>query len=538
MRSTLIMGHLGRMVIDTADRRKRKAPVSIRAGPRYRNDMTQARPTIARAQATSLRTGAEYLRSLNDGRKVFLDGEPVGDVTRHKAFREAARSVARLYDIAAAPENRDLMTFTSPRTGGPVLRAYQIPATHAELRQRRLFHEKWAEATFGLMGRTPDHVAGFFCGYAAVPEVFAKAGQEYADRVVAFHERMRDEHLYVSYAIVPPQIDRSKPAHKQSDPALYAGVVKERDDGIVISGAQQLATGGALSDWLHLSCIHPLQPGDENYANCLAVPINAPGLRLYPRRPFAVHADNSFDYPLSSRFDESDNYVVFDNVFVPWEHVFIYRNVEISRDQWWKTTAHTLGNHQAQCRYVTKLRFMIGLAQRMNEMTGNAAAPPVQVMMGELAALVTIYESMLLAQEIAATIRNGVLWPSQITLYSAMAMQSEFNGRMLEMIRELAGGAFITLPSSLADMESSETAADMERYMRSASTGAKDRVALMRLLWDFIGSDFGSRQQQYEKFYGGASFLVKSNVYRNFDFKRAGALVDAALALPPADTAE
>jgi 4-hydroxyphenylacetate 3-monooxygenase len=175
---------------------------------------------------------------------------------------------------------------------------------------------------------------------------------------------------------------------------------------------------------------------------------------------------------------------------------------------------------------------MIGLAHRMNEMTGNIAAPPVQVMMGELAALVTIYEGMLLAQETVSQIKGGVLWPSSLTLYSAMAMQSEFNGRMLEMVRELAGGAFITLPSSLADLENPETAPDMERYQRSASTDARSRVALMRLLWDFLGSEFGSRHQQYEKFYGGASFLVKANVYRNFDFKRAGALVDAALALP------
>jgi 4-hydroxyphenylacetate 3-monooxygenase len=140
---------------------------------------------------------------------------------------------------------------------------------------------------------------------------------------------------------------------------------------------------------------------------------------------------------------------------------------------------------------------------------------------------------MLLAHETMSTIENGVLWPSKLTLYSAMAMQSEFNGRMLEMIRELAGGAFITLPSSLADLDSPLTAPDMERYMRSASTDARHRVALMRLLWDFIGSEFGSRHQQYEKFYGGASFLVKQNVYRNFDWKRAGALVDAALSLPP-----
>src|SRR3954466_3133322 len=338
----------------------------------------------------ALRTGSEYLRSLADGRKVFLDGEHVADVSRHKAFSEAARSLGGFCDRAGAPENRELMTFTSPKTGAPVHRSYQIPRSHADLRQRRLFSEKWAEATFGLMGRTPDHVAGFFSGYAAVPEVFAKGGQKFADNVVAFYEKMRDEHLYVSYAIVPPQIDRSKPAHKQSDPALYAGVVKERDDGIVISGAQQLATGGALSDWLQLSCIHPLQPGDENYANNAAVPINAPGLKLYPRRPFALRADNSFDYPLSSRFDESDSYVVFDNVFVPWERVFIYRNIEVSRDQWWKTPSHLYGNHQAQVRYVTKLRFMIGIAQRMNEMTGNTGNPAVQIMMGELAALVSV----------------------------------------------------------------------------------------------------------------------------------------------------
>src|SRR5213080_815734 len=396
-----------------------------------------------------MRTGSDYLRSLNDGRQVFVDGEKVADVARHPAFREAARSIARLYNIAAAPENRERMTFTSPKTGAPVLRAYQIPRSHADLRARRLFSEKWAEATFGLMGRTPDHVAGFFCGYAAVPEVFARAGKQFADNVVKFYEHLRDNHLYASYAIVPPQIDRSKPAHKQSDPTLYAGVVKERDDGIVISGAQQLATGGAISDVIHLSCIHPLQPGDENYANCLAVPVNAAGVKLYPRRPFALGATNAFDYPLSSRFDESDSYVVFDNVFLPWEQVLIYRNLDASRDQWWKTPSHLYGNHQAQVRYVTKLRFMIGVAQRMNEMTGNIANPAVQIMMGELAAWVSIYEHMLLSHETTAVVDDdGVLWPSRSGLYSAMALQSELNGRMLEIIRELAGSAMVTLPSS------------------------------------------------------------------------------------------
>src|SRR5436190_3910792 len=481
-----------------------------------------------------MRTGSDYLRSLNDGRQVFVEGEQVKDVTRHGAFREAARAVARLYDIAAAPEMRARMTFPSPKTSEPVLRAYQIPRSHADLAARRAFSETWAEATFGLMGRTPDHVAGFFCGYAATPRVFAAGGQKFADNMVACYEDMRDNHLYAAYAIVPPQIDRSKPAHQQSDPTLYAGVVKERDDGIVISGAQQLATGGAIADLIHLSCIHPLQPGDENYANCLVVPVNAPGLKLYPRRPFALGATNAFDYPLSSRFDETDSYVVFDNVFVLWERVLIYRNIEISRDQWSKTPSHLYGNHQAQVRYVTKLRFMIGIAQRMNEMTGNARNPAVQIMMGELAALVCVYETMLLAHETMATIDDdGVLWPSRTALSSAMALQSELNGRMLEIIRELAGSAMITLPSSRADFDNPDMARDIERYMRSGSMDAHARVALMRLVWDFLGSEFGSRHQQYEKFYGGASFLVKQNVNRFYDYGRAKALVDASLSLPP-----
>src|SRR4029077_17078630 len=384
------------------------------AGKASRADRQRRKVAKEPLRGTSMRTGSEYLRALNDGRQVFVDGEKVADVTKHPAFREAARSVARLYDIAAAPENREMVTFPSPKTGAPVVRAFQIPKTHADLRERRLFSEKWAEATFGLMGRTPDHVAGFFTGYAAVPEVFARAGQKFADNAVALYERMRDEHLYVSYAIVPPQIDRSKPAHKQSDPTLYAGVVKERDDGVVISGAQQLATGGVFSDYLHLACIHPLQPGDEAYANAVAIPINAPGLKLYPRRAFAREGMSSLDYPLTSRFDESDCFCVFDNVFVPWEHVFVYRNLEISRDQWWKTPAHLYGNHQAQCRYATKLRFMMGLAKRMNEMTGNDAHPAVNIEMGELAAWVTIIDSMLQSHETVGPIdQDGVVWPSQ-----------------------------------------------------------------------------------------------------------------------------
>jgi len=210
-----------------------------------------SRMTTKASGSAGLRTGAEYLESLCDGRQVFVDGEKVKDVTTHPAFAGGARSLANLFDLAAAPENRERMTFTSPKTGQPVWRAYQIPKTHADVKAKRLAAEAWAEATFGLMGRTPDHVAGFFAGYAATPGVFAAGGQQFADNVVKFYETLRDTHQYVSYAIVPPQIDRSKPAHQQTDPTLYAGVVKETDVGRATARHRGPLFG------LHLSELHP-----------------------------------------------------------------------------------------------------------------------------------------------------------------------------------------------------------------------------------------------------------------------------------------
>jgi len=487
------------------------------------------------AKARSMRTGTEFLDSIrDDGRRVYFDGELIRDVTSHPAFRGASRSIARLFDIAADPASRELMTFPSPRTGGPVLRCYHIPKTTEDLASRRAMSRRWAEETFGLMGRTPDHVAGFLAGYAAKPSVFAAAGKQYAENVAAYHEYARDNHLYLSYAIVPPQIDRSKPAHRQSDPTLYAGVIAERDDGIVLKGAQQLGTGSVFSDAIYISCIHPLAPGDEAYAFAVAVPANTPGLKIYTRRPYASGATSTFDYPLSSRFDETDALIVLDDVFVPWENVFCCRNIQLCRDQWWLTPSHSYGNHQAQIRYAVKLRFLMGLTKRLCEITGVYAMPPVQIMLGEMAAFAQIVESMVQAQETQATIDSeGVVWPSKADLYAVMALQSEINPRLLNIVRELAGGSIIMLPSTVRDFAAPEIAADLERYIASPGFPSRERTAILKLVWDLIGSEFAGRHEQYEKFYGGASFLVKQNMARAYDFGSAANLVDKVLALPP-----
>jgi 4-hydroxyphenylacetate 3-monooxygenase len=486
----------------------------------------------AEKHGAGLRSGAQYIDDIrDDGRRVFIDGELAGDVTTHPAFAGAARSVANLFDIARAPDNRDLMTYTSPATGHPVNRIWQLPRSREDLAARRGAIERWSEATLGFMGRSPDHVAGFYVGFVAALEVFARGRQKFADNVLRFYEFLRDYDLYATYTIVPPQIDRSKPAHQQEEPDLYAGVVAERDDGIVIRGAQMLGTGTALSDYVHLSTIHALRPGDENYAISVAIPCNAPGVKIYSRRSYAQAATSTFDYPLASRFDETDSLLVYDNVFVPWERVFVYKNVDLCRAQWFETPAHVIGNNQAQIRFAAKLRFMVGLMHRIAEMNGVGGMPPVQWQIAELATLAATYQGLIYAQEATSRMnRNGYCIPGAAELYANMNLQAEIYPRMIDLMRELCGGGLIQLPSSVEDFANPEIARDIERYVRSPGHPARDRVRLLKLAWEVIGSEFAGRHLQYEKFYAGAPFIVRSHMYRTYDFAAAARLVDYALA--------
>ena len=306
-----------------------------------------------------MRSGDAYVESLRDGRAVFLDGGRVEDVTAHPGFAEPIRRVAEGYDRArAAPE---IATCVDPENGDRIGSMWLKPRSAADLAVRQAVHRFWAEGSYGLMGRTPDHVACVLTAFATARDFFAQGGAGFGENVVRFHERARREDLYVSYAIVPPQVDRTRPAHQLPEPFLHPGVVKERDDGIVLRGCQAIATSAVLSDWLFLSYITPLAPGDDDYAISAVMPINADGVRLYPRRPYSAMATSAYDYPLSARFDEVDTTVVLRDVLVPWEQVFIYRNVELVNRQFHDTPSHALANFQSLVRFGVKLRFMAGL---------------------------------------------------------------------------------------------------------------------------------------------------------------------------------
>lgn len=430
------------------------------------------------------------------------------------------------------PTRKTACSSTPRRSAGRPTGSSAPPRSADELKLRRQAIETWAKHTHGWVGRSPDHVGTFFAAFGTHPEVFANEKHDFAANIRNYYQRILAENLYVSYAIIPPQVSRATSASGWEGDYLQVGVVRETDEGIIVRGSQMLATGAAIADEVFVTCIKPLGPDDVDFAVSFALPVATEGLKLYCRRPYAPAATSEFDYPLTTRYDEPDALVVFDDVLVPWERVFIDRNTDTLRRQFFDTGAHALGNWQAQIRFATKLKFIASVARKVTQVNGTDKIPGVQEKLGELAAVVASVESAVLAAEYtAAPDAAGMMVPGKRALYGAMGLQAETYPRVISILRDLVGGGVLQLPSGVADLTSDFTRPDIERYVQSPGVSSEERVKLFKLAWDIIGSEFAGRHQQYEMFYAGAPFIVKgAYTYRNYGYDALVAELDQYLA--------
>lgn len=480
-----------------------------------------------------MRQATEYLEALRDDRTVVVDGEVISSVPDHAAFRGVTQNIGALYDTAL--EEQGTMASHPSWSSGPVNKVFMIPESGDELRARRAAIERWSRVSKGFLGRSPDHVASMFAGFAIGADVFGRGGEQFADNVRRFHRRIAEDDLYVTYTIIPPQDDRSRSGAEHAEPKQVR-VVDERDDGIVVRGAQMLGTGATVSDFVFVACLPPLRPGDEDFAISFAVRVGAPGLRWYCRRPYAIDKPSVFDYPLSTRFDESDALAIFDDVFVPWDQVFVYRDVELSRAQFDDTPARVFGNTQAQIRLATKIKFLIGLAHKITTANQIAKLPPVQEKLGELASWAAIVEGLVLASESTYLRQHGAAIPNPRYLFAAMGLQAEIYPRVLHLVRELSGGGMLQVPSSTQEFAKELTARDVARYFNSPGVEAEERVKLFKLAWDAVGSEFGGRYHQYEMFYAGPPHILKGLSAKHFGYEEAVDLVDEFMKTYDLDT--
>jgi 4-hydroxyphenylacetate 3-monooxygenase len=477
------------------------------------------------------RSGNNYLSSLKKlGAEIWIGGERAGDVTAHPAFANVARSVASLYDLQM--EHPEAMTFRTD-DGGRAGTSFIIPKSVDDVRKRTRMMKAWSDFGCGMLGRTPDYLNVSIAAMAAARDFFAESDPRYGENIWKYYLDARHHDWCATHTLVNPRASRAAGWAGHTDADLALKLVDKTSAGIVVNGCRMLATLAPLSEELLVfpSTVLKAEAAAEPFAMSFAIPCNTTGLKFLCRDSYDL-GRSRFDNPLSSRFEEMDAVVVFDNVVVPWERVFLCGDVARCNALYAATGAVVHMMHQVVVKNVSKSEFMLGLAARIAEASD---AMPLQHVRERLAEMITTTEVMRAclraAEADAAADKRGVFTPARGPLDTARNLFPKLYPRLVEIIQLNSSSSLMATPSE-RDFANPAEVHDLEHYFAAADSPARERVALYRLAWDAACSSFAGRQVLYERFFFGDPVRMASALVDNTDLKPLVERVKAFLKRP------
>ncbi|HWM33199.1 MAG TPA: 4-hydroxyphenylacetate 3-monooxygenase, oxygenase component [Pseudolysinimonas sp.] len=467
-----------------------------------------------------IRTGRQYLDALNAmSPHIVIDGEVVtSQVAEHPAFRQNALTHAALFDMQHDRRHRSALTFTSPTSGDPVATSFLVPRSEADLRRRRAAHSTWAEWSQGFLGRSADYMNSALTALATAEAFFGQADPVFAERIRAYYEMARENDLLATHTLIPPQVNRS-PSASEHGGAPAARIVEERSDGIVIRGARMLATVAPVADELLVfpSTVLRGSPEDAPYSFAFAIQNDAPGLKYYCRSSL-YNGGGSFNEPLASRFDEMDAAVVFEDVFVPNERVFLLGHPELCNAFYSATGAGALMTHQVICRTLAKTEFYLGLAGEIADAIGIGGFQHIQEDLAELISYVEIGKALIRAAEAEGALNEeGVFLPRWETLNAARNWYPKHvSPRLPQIIRKFSASGLMALPGEY-DLANPEARGDIDMFLQGATVTAEERIRLFKLAVDASVSGFAGRESLYEYFFFGDPVRMAGAMVAQYD---------------------
>lgn len=460
-------------------------------------------------------TGSQYLDRLRDDREVWHRGARVADVTAHPGLRRGAATMARLLDRQHEPDLRDLLTFDED--GERIGMSFLTPRSREDVERRGAALYDWARWSNGMLGRTPDYLSGSFMAFAGAADYFAQSRASFADNVRGYFERIKHEDLVLTHTLVNPSYNRTLSMQGRASEEVALRVVAETDRGLEVSGARLLATLGPLSDEIAVFPSTVLKADDsaKAFAFGFALPNATPGLKFICRDTYDDEKP-LFDAPLAGRFEEMDCLVVFDNVLVPWERVFLYDSPALCNGAYAETNAVVHMMHQVVCKNLAKAEFIVGLLCAMCRASDKDKDLAVQ---GQIAEAMWIAETMrallFAAERQAEPDRWGMHVPLRRPLDTARNLFPKMYPRLIELV-QLLGASSLMVTAGEADF-GNELAGDVDKYLALVNLGALDRVALFRLAHDVAVSGFAGRQVLYERFFFGPQNLMAATFYQLYD---------------------
>ena len=472
-----------------------------------------------------LRTAEQYVDSLRDGRTVYYRGQRVPDVTTHPVIGRAVQHAAIDYTLAENPAHRELCVVSDGEADGEYSRYYQLPRSADDLQKRRELIELATTEGATLVVLIKEIGTDALCGLLRVSSVVDQQhGTEYAQRVQSYYQHCRDNDLALAVAQTDVKGDRSLGPAAQEDPDHYVHIVERRNDGIVVRGAKCHTSVSTNANEMIVLPTRAMREGDKDYAVSFAVPVDTPGLVLLASA-FDSHGPQSspLELPISAQHKMMETTTVFDNVFVPWERVFLAGEHEFAGP-----LALAFVEHHRFTAISYKLPLvdaMVGSAMVMADMNGIAKAGHVREKIVQLISYAETLRGLTHYAAMMGTPREvGIAAPH--TMYVNMAKYHFAHGYhdAVRNVQDIAGGLLVTGPGA-EDLETEETARYYHKYYAGHEVSGQDRLKAMTFVKNLVASEFGAYQEVLAVHAEGSLEAEKQMVARSYDGRRAVALV-------------
>lgn len=460
-----------------------------------------------------IRCGEEYLESLRDGRRVWLMGQQVEDVTSHPALAGCARSVAAVYDLQHDPAHQEQLTMASPSTGARVSMAYLLPHSVQDLARQRCMYEFLVRRAGGVAARLPQHLATVAIGLYDVRHLLGEADPAFAEHAAHYFAYCRDHDLSIATIFSAPLHHRHHPTASQEP----LRVVGRRPDGIIVRGAKGVGTQTPYANELFcLTGPRPnLTPEESVY---FATPAHAKGIHIVCREPLA--SPHAVDHPIGSAWDEMDAIVVFDDVFIPWERVFYLRptaTADLAFETQLLQGAIGLGPWYVLVRLAVKAEVLLGLCAAVTDALGTATQPLIQMALADaMVYLETLRAFVQTAEANPVSSASGLTLPNPTPALAGRIVAIEQQPRLLQIIRELCGSGLLMAPGQ-ADLDQAEIGPHLHRYVLGHDAQGPARLRLLKLAWEYACDSFGARLLLHEMYNVGSLATNKQRLASTYD---------------------
>lgn len=444
-------------------------------------------------------TGEQYKKSLNDGRHTYFEGERVLDIPNDPVLGVTADFTAAAYDRFYDP---------SPDSVSPLL---AVPGSSEDLRAMLpLLNEAGmlAHVTSSSI-QTLKTVAGRM----------ADGNPVYLERIAAYVDQAQHTDIRITQCITDAKGDRSRPPARQDDLDAYVRVVDRQGDGVVIRGAKLHITGASFGHDLMTIPTKSMKPGEEDYAIAAMVPVNAPGVKIINTTYAPRHADPRA-FPISSQISYPEGFVIFDDVFVPNDRVFLDGETAHAA-----VFAHSLGLWErlgGLSEFANEADHLVGLAQLVAEANGIARVSHVREKISEMIIHATLIRASLEAAIDHCEIGpDGAAFPNELYVNAGKFHGAANYNLMVRHLHDIAGGSVLTAPVP-ADFENPDVGHFARKYMSTGhDVDGEYRARLMHTIRDLTADAFGGWKFVTNLQSGGGLYAQRIVTRRHYDMERA-----------------